>query len=185
MLDGIRFAILTISDRSSRGERADASGPLLVSIVGENQGKVVKAAILPDERAAIRAELEALSDAGTVDVILTSGGTGFAPRDVTPEATRDVLDREAPGLAEAMRAESLKRTGTAMLSRAVAGIRRATLIVNLPGSPKAARENLEVVMPALPALPFLFNSPHSGIVYPRAFVEQSRLDLPALRHQTF
>jgi molybdopterin adenylyltransferase len=149
MLDGIRFAILTISDRSSRGERPDTSGPLLSSMVKDNMGKVVKAAILPDERAAIRAELEALSDSGTVDVILTTGGTGFAPRDVTPEATRDAVEREAPGLVEAMRAESLKKTGTAMLSRAVSGIRKTTLIVNLPGSPKAARENFEVVIPAL------------------------------------
>lgn len=149
MLDGIRFAILTISDRSSRGERDDASGPLLAAIVRDNRGKVVKAAVLPDERAVIRSEMEDLSDAETVDVILTTGGTGFAPRDVTPEATRDVIEREAPGLAEAMRAESLKKTRTAVLSRAVSGIRRATLIVNLPGSPKAARENLEVVLPAL------------------------------------
>ena len=149
MLDGIRFAILTISDRSSRGERDDASGPLLASIVRDNRGKVVKAAILPDERGVIRAELKALSDSGAVDIILTTGGTGFAARDVTPEATRDAVEREAPGLAEAMRAESLKRTPTAMLSRAVSGIRKAALIVNLPGSPKAARENFEVVLPAL------------------------------------
>lgn len=149
MLEGIRFAVLTISDRSSRGERADVSGPLLASIIRENGGEAAHIAILPDDRTAIRAELEGVADSGSVDIILTTGGTGFAPRDVTPEATRDVLDKEAPGLAEAMRAESLKKTGTAMLSRAVAGIRKATLIVNLPGSPKAARENLEVVLPAL------------------------------------
>lgn len=149
MLDGIRFAVLTISDRSARGERADASGPLLASIIKASGGEVGPVAILPDDRPAIRAELEAITDSGGVDVILTTGGTGFAPRDVTPEATRDVLDKEAPGLAEAMRAESLKKTGTAMLSRAVAGIRKATLIVNLPGSPKAARENFEVILAAL------------------------------------
>lgn len=149
MLEGIRFAVLTISDRSSRGERADASGPLLEAIVRQSGGEVVRSAVLPDDRPAIRAELEAVADSGAADVVLTTGGTGFAPRDVTPEATRDVLDKEAPGLAEAMRAESLKKTGTAMLSRAVAGIRKATLIVNLPGSPKAARENFEVVLPAL------------------------------------
>jgi molybdopterin adenylyltransferase len=149
MLEGIRFAVLTISDRSSRGERADASGPLLGSIVRENGGEVVRTAVLPDDRPAIRAEVKAIADAGAADVVLTTGGTGFAPRDVTPEATRDVLDKEAPGLAEAMRAESLKKTGTAMLSRAVAGIRKATLIINLPGSPKAARENFEVVLPTL------------------------------------
>jgi molybdopterin adenylyltransferase len=149
MLDGIRFAVLTISDRSARGERADASGPLLASIIKASGGEVGFVAILPDDRPAIRAELEAIADSGGVDVILTTGGTGFAPRDVTPEATRDVLDKEAPGLAEAMRAESLKKTGTAMLSRAVAGIRKATLIVNLPGSPKAARENFEVILATL------------------------------------
>jgi molybdopterin adenylyltransferase len=149
MLRGIRFAVLTISDRSAKGQRVDVSGPLLASIVRENGGEAVHIAILPDDRTAIRAELEAVADSGDIDVILTTGGTGFAPRDVTPEATRDVLEKEAPGLAEAMRAESLKKTGTAMLSRAVAGIRKATLIVNLPGSPKAARENFEVVLPAL------------------------------------
>jgi molybdopterin adenylyltransferase len=149
MLKGIRFAVLTISDRSARGERADASGPLLEAIVRQSGGEVLRAAIFPDDRPVIRAELEAIADAGVADVVLTTGGTGFAPRDVTPEATRDVLDKEAPGLAEVMRAESLKKTGTAMLSRAVAGIRKSTLIINLPGSPKAARENLEVVLPAL------------------------------------
>ncbi len=149
MLKGIRVAVLTISDRSSRGEREDASGPLLASIIRENGGAVAHIAVLPDEREIIRTELEAVADSGSVDIILTTGGTGFAPRDVTPEATRDVLDKDAPGLAEAMRAESLKKTGTAMLSRAVAGIRKTTLIVNLPGSPKAARENFEVILPAL------------------------------------
>lgn len=149
MLKGIRFAVLTISDRSAKGERADASGPLLASIVRENGGEAAHISILPDDRTAVRAELEAVADSGSVDIILTTGGTGFAPRDVTPEATRDVLDKEAPGLAEAMRAESQKKTGTAMLSRAVAGIRKSTLIINLPGSPKAARENFAVVMPAL------------------------------------
>ncbi len=149
MLRSLRFAVLTISDRSAKGQRVDVSGPLLASIVRENGGEAVHIAILPDDRPAIRAELEAVADSGDVDVILTTGGTGFAPRDVTPEATREVLEKEAPGLAEAMRAESLKKTPTAMLSRAVAGIRKTTLIVNLPGSPKAARENLEVILPAL------------------------------------
>jgi molybdopterin adenylyltransferase len=149
MLRGIRFAVLTISDRSAKGQRVDVSGPLLASIVRENGGEAVHIAILPDDRPAIRAELEAVADSGDVDIILTTGGTGFAPRDVTPEATREVLEKEAPGLAEAMRAESLKKTPTAMLSRAVAGTRKATLIVNLPGSPKAARENFEVILPAL------------------------------------
>ena len=149
MLRSLRFAVLTVSDRSAKGIRVDVSGPLLASIVRENGGEAVHIAILPDDRQAIRAELEAVADSGDVDIILTTGGTGFAPRDVTPEATRDVLEKEAPGLVEAMRAESLEKTPTAMLSRAVAGIRKTTLIVNLPGSPKAARENLEVILPAL------------------------------------
>jgi molybdenum cofactor synthesis domain-containing protein len=149
MLEGIRIAVLTISDRSSRGERPDESGPLLRGVVLEKGGEVVLSKILPDERAMIRAELKRIADGGLADVVLTTGGTGFAPRDVTPEATKDVTDREAPGLAEAMRADSQKKTVTAMLSRAAAGIRKATLIVNLPGSPRAARENLEVVLPVL------------------------------------
>jgi len=149
MLKGIRFAVLTISDRSSRGERADESGPLLGKIVFEAGGEVVLSEVLPDERAQISAELKRITDGGLADIVLTTGGTGFAPRDVTPEATKDVLDREAPGLAEAMRAESQKKTVTAVLSRAASGIRKATLIINLPGSPRAARENLAVVLPAL------------------------------------
>ena len=149
MLEGIRIAILTISDRSSRGERSDESGPLLKGLVLEMGGEVVLYGVLPDDRTVIRRELERVADGGLADIVLTTGGTGFASRDITPEATRDVLDREAPGLAEAMRAESQKKTATAMLSRAVAGIRKATLIVNLPGSPRAARENIEVVLPAL------------------------------------
>jgi len=107
-------------------------------------------AVLPDERAEIAALLERLADSGSFDLVLTTGGTGVAPRDVTPEATRDVIDRELPGMAEAMRSESLKKTPHAMISRAVAGIRKRTLIVNLPGSPRAVRENLAVILPALP-----------------------------------
>jgi len=118
-------------------------------LVKDGGGEAVHIAILPDDRSAIKTELETVADSGDVDVILTTGGTGFATRDVTPEATRDVLEREAPGLAEAMRAASLEKTVTAMLSRAVAGIRKTTLIVNLPGSPKAARENFEVILPTL------------------------------------
>ena len=149
MLEGIRIAVLTISERSSRGERPDESGPLLRGVVLEKGGEVVLFGVLPDDRTVIRRELERVADGGLADVVLTTGGTGFAPRDVTPEATKDVMDREAPGLAEAMRAESQKKTATAMLSRAAAGIRKATLIVNLPGSPRAARENFEVILPAL------------------------------------
>ena len=145
----IRFGILTISDRSSRGERADASGPALARLIQAENWSVTKQEILPDEESAIRAILSQWADGGEVDVILTTGGTGFAPRDVTPEATRAVLDREAPGLAEAMRAASLRITPHAMLSRIVTGIRKKTLILNLPGSPKGAVENLQVVLPVL------------------------------------
>ena len=145
----IRFGILTLSDRSAIGERADASGPALADIIRDQGWSVTKQAILPDDESAIRAALIEWADSGAVDVILTSGGTGFAPRDITPEATRAIIEREAPGLAETMRAESLKKTPHAMLSRAVAGIRKRTLIVNLPGSPKGALENLQIVLPVL------------------------------------
>jgi molybdenum cofactor synthesis domain-containing protein len=146
----IRFGILTLSDRSSRGERPDSSGPALVHLIQAEGWSVVKQSLLPDEESAIRELLTSWADSGEMDVILTTGGTGFSPRDVTPEATRAMLDREAPGLAEAMRAASLKVTPHAMLSRIVTGIRRKTLIINLPGSPKGAAENLQVVIPVLP-----------------------------------
>jgi molybdenum cofactor synthesis domain-containing protein len=145
----IRFGILTLSDRSAQGERADASGPALAELIHAQSWLVAKQAILPDEESAIRAALIEWADDGEVDVILTTGGTGFASRDVTPEATRAVIERDAPGLAETMRAESLKKTPHAMLSRAVAGIRGHTLIVNLPGSPKGALENLQTILPVL------------------------------------
>jgi molybdenum cofactor synthesis domain-containing protein len=147
----IRTGILTISDRGSRGEYRDLSGPVIRQLVVEELGAIVEQeAIVPDERDIISATLSTWADEARLDLSLTTGGTGFAPRDVTPEATRDVIDREAPGLAEAMRAASLHVTPHAMLSRAVAGIRGTTLIVNLPGSPKAVRENLETILPALP-----------------------------------
>jgi molybdopterin adenylyltransferase len=145
----IRFGILTLSDRSARGERPDASGPALVRLILTENWSVAKQALLPDNESAIRAILTEWADSGEVDVILTTGGTGFAPRDVTPEATRAVIEREAPGLAEAMRAASLKITPHAMLSRIVTGIRKRTLIINLPGSPKGAVENLQVILPVL------------------------------------
>jgi molybdopterin adenylyltransferase len=158
----IRFGILTLSDRSARGERADASGPALAEHIRAQSWLVVKQAILPDDEPAIRATLIEWADSGEVDVILTSGGTGFAPRDITPEATRSVIQREAPGLAETMRSESLKKTPHAMLSRAIAGIRGRTLIVNLPGSPKGAVENLQTVLPVLPhAVQLLTDDPNS------------------------
>jgi molybdopterin adenylyltransferase len=146
----IRFGILILSDRSARGERADSSGPALAALVESEGWSVVKHEILPDDESAIRAMLASWADSGEMDVILTTGGTGFAPRDVTPEATRAVIEREAPGMAEAMRAASLRVTPHAMLSRIVTGIRRKTIIINLPGSPKGAVENLQVIVPVLP-----------------------------------
>ena len=148
----IRVGVLTVSDRSARGEREDLSGPAVAAAVLAQlpDAAVVERAIVPDERAAIAARLAHWADALGLDLILTTGGTGFAPRDVTPEATRDVIERETPGLAEAMRAASLRITPHAMLSRGVAGIRGRTLIVNLPGSPKGAVENLGTIAPVLP-----------------------------------
>ncbi len=158
----IRFGILTLSDRSARGERADASGPALAHLIQAENWSVVKQALLPDEESAIRDILIEWADSGELDVILTTGGTGFAPRDVTPEATRAVIEREAPGLAEAMRAASLKITPHAMLSRVVTGIRKKSLIVNLPGSPKGAVENLQTILPVLPhAIQLLREDPDS------------------------
>jgi len=158
----IRFGILTLSDRSARGERADASGPALTRLIQAENWIVSKEAILPDNESAIRKILIEWADSNNMDVILTTGGTGFAPRDVTPEATRAVIDREAPGLAEAMRATSLKITPHAMLSRIVTGIRKKTLIINLPGSPKGAVENLQAVMPVIPhAVQLLHDDPNS------------------------
>lgn len=145
----VRFAILTVSDRSSRGERPDESGPALVELVNSRDGQVVEQQVVPDEVARIQEVLETWSESGKADVILTSGGTGFAPRDVTPEATRLVVERLTPGLDEAMRLASMKITPHAVLSRSISGIRKRTLIINLPGSPKAAVENLEVLFPVL------------------------------------
>jgi molybdopterin adenylyltransferase len=147
----IRVGILTVSDRSYLGEREDLSGPAIRELITEQLDATVELeAVVPDERQIIAGTLIVWADEGGLDLILTTGGTGFAPRDVTPEATQAVVEREAPGLAEAMRAASLKVTPHAMLSRAVAGIRGRTLIINLPGSPKAVRENLEAILPALP-----------------------------------
>jgi molybdenum cofactor synthesis domain-containing protein len=158
----LRVGILTLSDRAASGERADASGPALAELIRAQSWSVTKQVILPDDESAIRATLIEWTDIGQLDMILTTGGTGFAPRDVTPEATRAVIQRDAPGLAEAMRAESLKKTPHAMLSRAVTGIRGRTLIVNLPGSPKGALENLQTILPVLPhAIQLLTDDPGS------------------------
>ncbi len=153
----IRFGILTLSDRSSRGERADSSGPALARLIAAQGWSVAKQSLLPDDESAIRDILISWADSAELDVILTTGGTGFSPRDVTPEATRAVIEREAPGLAEAMRAASLAITPHAMLSRIVTGIRKKTLIINLPGSPKGAAENLQVVISVLPHAVQLLN----------------------------
>ena len=146
----MRVGVLTISDRSSRGEREDQSGPMLKELI-ENQGwRVVRFDVVSDDQQDIEALLLDWTASGEVDLILTTGGTGFSPRDHAPEATLAIIECLAPGLVEAMRAASLKVTPHAMLSRAVAGIRGQTLIVNLPGSPRAVAENLEVILPALP-----------------------------------
>lgn len=165
----IRFGILTLSDRSARGERPDSSGPALRRLIEAEGWSVVKQGILPDDESAIRDLLAAWAENGELDILLTTGGTGFSRRDVTPEATRAVIEREAPGLAEAMRTASLKITPHAMLSRIVTGIRGRTLIINLPGSPKGAVENLQTVMPVLPhAVQLLRDDPASESTHPKA-----------------
>ena len=143
--------IITVSDRSARGLRADLSGPALQALLEQTQQfALLPAKIVPDEQEVIAQALREAADLEQASLILTTGGTGFAPRDVTPEATCSVLEKLAPGIAEAMRYASLQITPHAMLSRAVAGIRKRSLIINLPGSPKAAAENLQAVLPALP-----------------------------------
>ena len=167
----LRVAILTISDRSSRGERPDSSGPALADLVQQQGWQVCRTAIIPDDLEIIKATLADWADGNSIDILLSTGGTGFAPRDVTPEATTAVIQRPTPGLAEAMRAVSLQKTPHAMLSRAVAGIRARTLILNLPGSPKAAVENLQVVLAVLPhAVELLQDSPgvESGHQFPKS-----------------
>jgi len=138
-----------MSDKGSRGERVDLSGPAIREMVSKI-GKVVRYEIIPDDQPVIAEKLIEWADSGEVDVILTNGGTGLSARDVTPDATLSVIDKSVPGITEAMRAKSLTITPTAMLSRAVAGLRGETLIINLPGSPKAVKECLEVALPAIP-----------------------------------
>jgi len=146
----IRATVLTVSDKGSRGEREDESGAALEELLVGMGAAVVERAIVPDERAQIAAALTRFADETDANLVLTTGGTGFTARDVTPEATLDVLERPAPGLAEAMRAGSLAKTPHAMLSRAVSGLRGRTLIVNMPGSPRACREQFAMIAPALP-----------------------------------
>ncbi len=144
-----RIGVLTLSDKGSQGRRVDESGPVVRTML-DVVGSVTHASVLPDDLEAIVAILTSWADQEHLDLIVTTGGTGLTPRDVTPQATLQVIDYEVPGMAEVMRMRSLEKTPHAMLSRAVAGVRRQTMIINLPGSPKAARENLEAVLPALP-----------------------------------
>ena len=145
----LRAAVITLSDKGSRREREDKSGPLIVEMLTAAGYQVEETMILPDEAKALKAQLIRLADGRQVNLILTTGGTGFAPRDITPEATYAVADRNAPGIAEAMRYHSLSITPRGMLSRAASVLRGKTLIVNLPGSPKAVKENLEYILPSL------------------------------------
>lgn len=144
----IRVAILTLSDKGSRGEREDISGPAIKDVITTVNGRVDYYEVIPDEKDLIKEKLIGYSN--KVDLILTTGGTGLSPRDVTPDATSDVIERPVPGIAEAIRAEGFKKTDRAMLSRAVAGVLGNSLIINLPGSPKAIRESLEVIKGVLP-----------------------------------
>ena len=165
-------AVLTVSDRSFRGERPDEAGPLVASMLEAAGYRVVETAVVPDEGPDIEAALIRLAERAAL--VATTGGTGFSPRDVTPEATLAVCERMAPGIPEAMRAASLAVTPRGMLSRGTAGIRGGTLIVNLPGSPKAARENLEAVLPALEhGLKMLLGGPADCYVTREERIEKS------------
>lgn len=146
----MKAAVLTLSDKGSRGERVDASGPAICDFLSARKVEVVRTLVIADDEQQISATLSNWADSGEIDLIVTTGGTGVSPRDVTPEATSRVVSRVLPGFGEAMRAASLKKTPHAMISRAQAGIRRGTLILNLPGSPKAAIESLEAVWAAVP-----------------------------------
>ncbi len=144
----ITVAVLTLSDKGSKGEREDLSGPVINEMLKGIGAEVKYSEILPDEKEMIKAKLAGYSR--KVDLILTTGGTGLSPRDVTPDATLEVIDRIIPGIAEWMRAEGMKKTPRSMLSRAVAGVKGQTLIINLPGSPKAVKENLAVILDVIP-----------------------------------
>jgi molybdenum cofactor synthesis domain-containing protein len=145
----IRAAVLTVSDRGARGVRADESGPVLAELLREAGASVVAREVVSDELEPLVALLRELADREDVNLLVTTGGTGLGPRDNTPEATRAVVEREVPGIGEAMRAETLRQTPTAMLSRGVCGVRSGALVVNLPGSPKAVRECFAVIRPVL------------------------------------
>jgi len=145
----IKIAVITVSDRCFQGEKEDKSGPAIKEIV-KSLGEVVKYRIIPDEEKLISNVLKEMIDCHKVDIVLTTGGTGISSRDVTPEATKEVVEKEMPGFGELMRQESFKLTPLAILSRATAGTRKKSLIINLPGSPKGAKECLEILLPALP-----------------------------------
>jgi len=146
----IKVGILTISDKGSKGEREDLSGKVIEEVIRKINGEVKYYQIIPDEKDIIQAELIKAVDKLHLDLILTTGGTGLGKRDVTPEATLAIIEKEVPGISEIIRSESFKKTNRAILSRGVAGIRKESLIINLPGSPKGVRESLEIVLEALP-----------------------------------
>lgn len=146
----IRVAVLTMSDKGSRGEREDASGQLICEMVEGISGEVITHEVIPDEQDIIEERLKHFADNLKADVIITTGGTGVSPRDITPEATRNVLEKEIPGLAELMRAEGCKKTIRAAISRGLVGIRGRSLIINLPGSPKGVKESLNVILSTIP-----------------------------------
>ena len=157
----IHAVVITVSDRCARGEQVDESGALLVELLKELGALIVATEILPDDLEPLAEKLRGYANRPDVNLILTTGGTGFSPRDNTPEATRAVIEREAPGLAEAMRMETLRQTPLAMISRGVCGIRSGALIVNLPGSPKGVRESFAVIKPVLShAIALLAGKPH-------------------------
>ena len=158
----IHAVVITVSDRCARGEQRDESGAALVELLEEMGARVVATEILPDDLEPLAEKLRNYAEREDVNLILTTGGTGFSPRDNAPEATRAVIEREAPGLAEAMRMETLKQTPLAMVSRGVCGIRSNALIINLPGSPKAVRESFAVIKPVLAhAVALLSGKPHA------------------------
>ena len=146
----IKVSILTISDKGARGEREDTSGSTIQDLLKGLPSEVIHYEVIPDERDMIKEALIRCADSLHSDLILTTGGTGLSPRDLTPDATQEVIEKEVPGFSEAMRAEGLKNTPHAMISRAICGIRKQTLIINLPGSPKAVRECLKAILPAIP-----------------------------------
>src|SRR5215207_9566076 len=149
-MSGIRAVVITVSDACSRGERQDESGAALLELLKDLGGEIVQSKILSDDLDPLAQSLREFAERSDVNLIITTGGTGLGPRDNTPEATQRVIEREAPGIAEAIRAESLKSTSMAMLSRGVCGVCSSTLIVNLPGSPKAVKESFSVIVPVLP-----------------------------------